>query len=175
VGRLTPHKRQDLIIRAFAEYRRRRPGARLVLVGHPVSLGYEEGLARLAEEVAPGGVSLERGLSAEQLADRYRSADVFLCLSEHEGFCIPVLEAFHFGVPVLARAAGAVPETVGDAGVLLSGDDDLLTVAAAIDVLAEDSELRAELIRRGESRLARFDPDQVAERMKRALTALAQR
>ncbi len=174
VGRLTPHKRQDLVIRAFAEYRRRQPKARLVLVGHPVSPAYGEGLVELADELAPGGVVFENGLSVEQLAERYRSADVLLCLSEHEGFCIPLLEAFHFGLPVIARAAGAVPEVVGDAGVLLSGDDDVATIAELLQIVIDDQDLRAELRRRGEIRLAQFDPAATAARMKRTLTALAQ-
>jgi glycosyltransferase involved in cell wall biosynthesis len=172
VGRLTPHKRQDLIIRAFAEYRRRRPEARLVLVGHPVSFAYGEALARLAEELAPGGVSFEAGLSAEQLADRYREADVLLCLSEHEGFCIPLLESFHFGLPVIARAAGAVPEVVGDAGVLLNGEDGVATIAELLEIVIADRELRGELRSRGEARLAHFDPAEAAGRMKRTLIAL---
>lgn len=173
VGRLTPHKRQDLIIRAFAEYRRLRPGARLVLVGHPVSPAYGEGLTRLADELVPGGVSFESGLSSEQLADRYRAADVLLCLSEHEGFCIPLLEAFHFGLPVIARAAGAVPDVVGDAGVLLSSDDDAVTIAELLDIVVGDRQLQHDLRRRGESRLAHFDPADTAERMRRSLLALA--
>jgi glycosyltransferase involved in cell wall biosynthesis len=174
VGRLTPHKRQDLVIRAFAEYRRRRPEARLMLVGHPVSAAYGRALTQLADELAPGGVSFEAGLSSAQLAERYRAADVLLCLSEHEGFCIPLLEAFHFGLPVIARAAGAVPEVVGDAGVVLNGQDDAATIAELLEIVVGDPELRAELRRRGEARLGQFDPGDTAERMRRAVTALAE-
>ena len=61
---------------------------------------------------------VESGLSATELGDRYRAADVFVCLSEHEGFCIPLLEAMHFGLPVIARSTGAVPEVAGDAALL---------------------------------------------------------
>lgn len=173
VGRLTPHKRQDLLIRALAEYRRRQPAASLVLVGHPVSPSYRQRLVSLAEELAPGGVTFEAGLSPEALADRYRSADVFLCLSEHEGFCVPVLEAFHFGLPVVARNAGAVGEVVGEAGVLLSADDNLATVAEVLNLVAGDAELRSELRARGQARLEAFDRDRTAEQMKQALEALA--
>jgi glycosyltransferase involved in cell wall biosynthesis len=175
VGRLTPHKRQDLVIRAFAEYRRRRPEARLVLVGHPVSPAYGQSLAELADELAPGGVVFENGLSAEELADRYRSADVLLCLSEHEGFCIPLLEAFHFGLPVIARAAGAVPEVVGDAGVLITAEDDAATIAELLAIVIGDQELQGELRRRGEARLAVFEPGGTAALMQRTLHALVQR
>jgi glycosyltransferase involved in cell wall biosynthesis len=173
VGRLAPHKRQDLVIRAFARFRRWEPSARLVLVGTPMPRTYDGLLAELAQELAPGAVRFDSGVSQTELADRYRSADVFLCLSEHEGFCIPLLEAFHFGVPVVARAATAIPEVVGDAGVLLSAEDDLATVAEALRIVSGDEELRAELRRRGEQRLAAFDPARTAETMRRVLTDLA--
>lgn len=173
VGRLTPHKRQDLVIRAFAEYRRRRPEARLMLVGHPVSPAYGQALAELADGLAPGAVSFEAGLTVEELAERYRAADAFLCLSEHEGFCIPLLEAFHFGVPVLARDTGAVGEVTGDAGVLLSAEDDIATVAEALDIVVGDDELRQELRRRGEARLEAFDHAGTAERMRQVLLSVA--
>ena len=173
VGRLAPHKRQDLVIHAFSHYRRLRRDARLVLVGTPLSPSYGQELRRLADRVAPGGVTFETGLSAAELAERYRRADVFLCLSEHEGFCIPLLEAFHFGLPVVARDAAAVGEVVENAGVLLSPQDDPETIAVLLDIVLGDEELRAELRQRGRSRLAVFDRSSIAERMKRTLTLLA--
>src|SRR5207302_7827439 len=147
-------KRQDLVIRAFALYRgRHAPDARLVLVGTPLAPAFEASLRGLAEQVAPGAVTFERGLDEAELHDRYRSAHAFLCLSEHEGFCIPLLEAFHFGVPVIARDAGAVSEVVGDAGVVLGPDDDVATAGELLSIVTTDLELRAELRARGERRL----------------------
>ncbi|HEV3130257.1 MAG TPA: glycosyltransferase, partial [Solirubrobacteraceae bacterium] len=104
VGRLAPHKRQDLVIEAFAGFRRRQPDARLVLVGTSLNQEFEAELRRLADRLAPGAVGFHTGgISGEQLTAYYGRAHAFLCLSEHEGFCIPLLEAFHFGVPVIAR------------------------------------------------------------------------
>jgi glycosyltransferase involved in cell wall biosynthesis len=157
VGRLVPHKRQDLVIRAFARWRHATPGARLVLVGTPLSAEFAASLRRLAGELAPGAVSFESTLSAAELWHRYRDAGVFVCLSEHEGFCIPVLEAFHFGLPVIARDAGAVGEVVADAGVLLSDADGVAVVAELLSIVMSDAELRAELARRGAERLDRYD------------------
>jgi glycosyltransferase involved in cell wall biosynthesis len=174
VGRLAPHKRQDLVIRSFAHLLDRRPEARLVLVGTPLSPGYGHELRRLAERLAPGAVTFETGLSMHELAERYRAADVFLCLSEHEGFCIPLLEAFHFGLPVIARDAAAVGEVVGEAGVLLESADGPRTVAELLDIVLGDDELREELRRRGRARLTVFDPSRVAQDMRRALTDLTQ-
>jgi glycosyltransferase involved in cell wall biosynthesis len=172
VGRLVPHKRQDLVIRAFARWHGRVPEARLVLVGTPLSADFAGSLKRLADELAPGAVSFESGLSSDQLWQRYRTAGAFVCLSEHEGFCIPLLEAFHFGVPVIARAAGAVPEVVGDAGVMLEAGDRLQTVAELLSLVTGDGELRAELAARGEARLAAFHRDRTAATVRRTLEAL---
>ncbi|MGI8428701.1 MAG: glycosyltransferase [Solirubrobacteraceae bacterium] len=171
VGRLSPHKRQDEVIRMFALYRRwRAPEARLVLVGDPLTAGYVELLRKLADTLAPGAVSIESGLSESELGDRYRGAHAFICLSEHEGFCIPVLEAFHFGLPVIARPAGAIPEIAGDAALLVP-DADLAVVAELLHLTIGDPELRSELRRRGRERLGRYAPQRVAERLRAAVQA----
>jgi glycosyltransferase involved in cell wall biosynthesis len=175
VGRLSPHKRQDEVIRCFALYRRRyAPEARLILVGDAITPQYPDLLRRLATSLAPGAVQIESGLSAAELGDRYRSADVFLCLSEHEGFCIPLLEAFHFGLPVIARPVGAIPETVGDAG-LLTADPDRAVVAELLHLVLTDAELREELRRRGATRVRAFRPDAVAHRLRQAVEATVSR
>jgi glycosyltransferase involved in cell wall biosynthesis len=173
VGRLTPHKRQDLVIRAFARYRRERPDARLVLVGVPITPSFGEQLRQLADELAPGAVSFEAGISPGRLAEHYRAAHAFLCLSEHEGFCIPLLESFHYGVPVVARDRGAVAEVVGDAGVLLGDGDGLQTIAELLRIVVDDAELRAELAARAERRLAVYDHAATAAKLRSALEELA--
>ncbi len=173
VGRLTPHKRQDLVIGAFARYRRERPDARLVLVGTPITPGFGEQLRQLADELAPGAVSFESGVSAQRLAEHYRAAHAFLCLSEHEGFCIPLLEAFHYGVPVIARDRGAIAEVAGDAALLLSDGDGLQTIAELLRIVVGDAELRDELRARGERRLAVYDHAATAAKLRSALEVLA--
>jgi glycosyltransferase involved in cell wall biosynthesis len=155
VGRLVPHKRQDELIRAIGLLRRHRdPEARLVLVGEPLHERYAAALADLAEDVAPGGVTFERSLDDEQLEARYRSAHVFLCLSEHEGFCVPIVESFAHGVPVVARPRGAVTETVGGAGLLLDGTLDEMVELTHLALT--DAELRAELRERGRARVSDY-------------------
>lgn len=173
VGRLAPHKRQDLAIRVVGALRRHLPGARLDLVGVPMSPAHARTMTDLAEAVAPGAVTFESGISPEALWDRYRAADVFLCLSEHEGFCIPLLEAFHFGLPVIARDAAAVGEVVRDAGVLLAEGDDLATVVELLRIVAEDHELREELRARGRERLAVYDFERTAQTLRGTVEELA--
>jgi L-malate glycosyltransferase len=173
VGRLAPHKRQDLVIEAFARFRRRRPEARLVLVGTSLNPEFEAELRRMADQLAPGAVAFDTGgISRAQLVERYRAADAFLCLSEHEGFGIPLLEAFHFGVPVIARDAGAVGEVVGDAGILLGDRDSVAVAAELLSAVSSDPELRDELRRRGWERLEAYDPEATAAKMRSAIESL---
>jgi glycosyltransferase involved in cell wall biosynthesis len=173
VGRLSPHKRQDEVIRAFSLYRRHRaPDARLALVGDPITSGYLEYLRGLADSLAPGAVSIEYALPDAALGERFRQAHVVLCLSAHEGFCLPLLEAFHFGVPVVSRPSGAIPEVVGDAALLVD-DEDLAVVSELVHLAVTDAELRAELNRRAQRRLAAYAPDQVAARLRTAVEAAA--
>jgi L-malate glycosyltransferase len=173
VGRLAPHKRQDLVIQAFARFRRRQPEAQLILVGTSLGSEFEAELRRLADRLAPGAVSFHTGgISGEQLTSCYRRAHAFLCLSEHEGFCIPLLEAFHFGVPVIARNAGAVGEVVGEAGILLDAQDDVAVAAELLSIVSSDPELQAELRRRGRRRLEVYDAEATAAKMRAAIESL---
>jgi glycosyltransferase involved in cell wall biosynthesis len=175
VGRLAPHKRQDELIRLVALLRRHRlPGARLLLVGEPLNEKYLAALRGLADELAPGAVSFERSLSREALADRYRAAHAFVSLSEHEGFCIPLLEAFHFGVPVVARASGAVPEVAGEAA-LLAEERDLAVLAELVALAVEDAELAGELRARGRERLPAYAPARTEAAMRALVEAAISR
>jgi glycosyltransferase involved in cell wall biosynthesis len=174
VGRLAPHKRQDAIMRAFELYRRRHaPGARLVLVGAPVNWAYDAAMRELAEELSPGAITIESGLTGEQLAARYRSASAFLCLSEHEGFCIPLLEAFHFGVPVIARPVGGVPEVAGDAALMLADGDGESVIAELLALAVSDGELRETLRTRAATRVAAYAPAPTAKALRAAVESLA--
>jgi glycosyltransferase involved in cell wall biosynthesis len=171
VGRLAPHKRQDDAIRAFALYRRRHaPGARLVLVGEPLNEGYLRALRELGARA--GNVVFEHTLDDSQLADRYAAAAAFLCLSEHEGFCVPLLEAFAAQVPVIARPAGGLPETAGGAALLVD-DRDPAVVAELLALAIGDGELRAELARRGRARLDVYRPERAAVALRTALESLS--
>jgi glycosyltransferase involved in cell wall biosynthesis len=172
VGRLSHNKRQDRVVKAFALYQRERePEARLVLAGSRGAGSYGAYLERLVRDAGARNVTLTGALPQPRLNALYASASAFVCLSEHEGFCIPVLEALHFGLPVVAARAAAVPEVAGDAAVLLD-DPDLATVAEAIDVSVRDDALRAELRRRGERRLADFTPERTAAAVRAAVEPL---
>jgi glycosyltransferase involved in cell wall biosynthesis len=184
VGRLSPHKRHDLVLRAFARFQRlHAPGATLLCVGFALDRPYLRRIERVAEEEGARGVSFVEQLPQAELNRAYREADVLLSMSEHEGFCVPLLEAFHFGVPVVARRAGGMPEVGGDAVLWLEGPDgvgepngveepDGVEVAAELlRLAATEAPLRDELARRGRARLEELS----LERAREALRAAAAR
>lgn len=165
VGRLAPHKRPELVLRAFDLYRSAcAPDARLDLVGEPLSPVYAEQVRALAGP----GVRIHGRLEQAQLNPLWRDADVFLTLSEHEGFCVPLLEAFATDTPVIARPVGGMPEVGADA-ILFTDDRDLAVVAELIDLAVRDGALRTELIDRGRARLSRYAPERVLEELRSAL------
>lgn len=167
VGRLAPHKRPDLVLRAFALYRDAcDPGARLDMVGEPLSPAYE----RRLRELAGPGVTLHGRIDQEELNRLWRDADVLLTLSEHEGFCVPLLEAFATDTPVVARPVGGMPEVGGDA-VLWCPDRDLAVVAELVELAVRDAGLRAELVSRGRKRLQDYSPGRVLEALRSAVDA----
>jgi glycosyltransferase involved in cell wall biosynthesis len=170
VGRICPNKAQHDLIKAFAAYRVAfDPRARLHLVGGSSSHLYETCLHAFAHELGCGdAVEFAGSVTPEQLAAHFRNADVFVCLSRHEGFCVPLLEAMHHRVPVVALRETAVPETLGRAGLLLPTAAPAL-VAAAVDRVAADAGLRAALQDAGTARLAAFDLERTRERFAAAI------
>lgn len=170
VGRLVPNKAQHDLVKAFAA-RRRLHGApgRLHLVGAAASPRYQRALRGLVAALELDDVvSVPGPVTDAQLAAHYRAADLFVCLSEHEGFCVPLLEAMHHRVPVVAYEAGAVPETLGRGGLLLP-EKDPATVAEAIERCTSDAALRAALVAAGTRRLAQLDLGKARERFCRVI------
>jgi glycosyltransferase involved in cell wall biosynthesis len=158
VGRLAPNKAQHDVIKAFAAYRQfHDDAARLVLVGGGVDDAYGRTLHRFARALGlHDAVTFTGGVPGDGLAAAYSNADVFVVCSEHEGFCVPLLEAMHFKVPIVAFAAAAVPETLGEAGLLLAVKDPC-TVAAAVHHTVSDEMLRRQLVATGAARVREFD------------------
>src|SRR6187401_1677316 len=124
VGRVVPNKRPDQVIRYFHAYKTLYdPRARLILAGS--SGGFETYVAQLHTLVADLGVQdvhLLGQVTNEELTALYDVADLFLCASEHEGFCVPLIESFYKRVPVMALAATAVPATMDGGGILYESD-----------------------------------------------------
>jgi L-malate glycosyltransferase len=162
VSRLAPNKRHDLAIGAFAAWQAEHaPEARMLCVGEPLSPAFGQTIEAVAARSGAANVTIAGGLSQADLNAAYAAADVLLSMSEHEGFSVPLLEAFHFGLPVVARPAGAMPEVGGDA-VLWDEDDDLAVTAELIELAVRDRELREELAARGRARLGTFSYERTA-------------
>ncbi len=164
VGRISPNKRQEDLIRVFAWYQRFiNRNARLYLVGD--HSGSESYLQELREVVA--SLELDQQViftgrtTFAELIHYYQTADLFCCMSEHEGFCVPLLEAMHHGVPVIAYASSAVPETLGDAGVLVTRKDVPL-IAEMANLLLTDATLRKQIVDGQHARLKYFRRENVA-------------
>lgn len=160
VGQLLPHKRPDFLVQAFhilVTYIE--PDARLILVGPARLPRYQAAVQHLVHELSLPGAWVAGSVSRESLAAFYRRADAFVTASEHEGFCVPVLEAMAFDLPVLARDAGAIGETVGDAALLLPLEAGPTLLAEAMAQLLADDGLRAGLVERGRRRLEHFEPE----------------
>jgi glycosyltransferase involved in cell wall biosynthesis len=139
VGRVIPNKKFEDVIRAFHVYRtRHNPRSRLLLVGSYSGFErYLEMLHGLIARLRTPDVHFLGHVSNEELSALYDVGDVFLCASEHEGFCVPVVEAFYKQVPVIAYAATAVPATMDGAGVLYDTKDPA-HVARLVEAVAGD-------------------------------------
>ncbi len=173
VGWIAPHKCQHDIIRAFAMYRQvYDPNARLHLVGRVSAQTYLDACQHLITELGLGeSVFLHGSVTDGELGAHYKSADILVSMSEHEGVGIPLLEAMHHRLPVAAYAAAAVPETVAGAGLLVV-DKRPAKVAAAVNRVLSDEPLRTSLIQRGQDRLDLFALPKSRQRLMEALAIL---
>jgi glycosyltransferase involved in cell wall biosynthesis len=158
VGRIAPNKNQAALVQAFHVFKTYiEHDASLALVGGATSENYRRLLESYVRELAlPDGV-LAGAVSPGELATFYRRASVFVCLSLHEGFCVPLMEAMAFDTPIVALDSSAVGETLGDAGLLLDDASPTL-VAEAIGLVLTNSALRQGLVDRGRRRLAELHP-----------------
>lgn len=147
VGRVIANKKIEDLIRFFHAYHTGfNPRSRLIIVG--AQGGFERYLAALNGLVGRLGndhVHFVGHVSDEELVAFYEIADLFLCASEHEGFCVPLVEAFYTQVPVLAYAATAVPATMDGAGVLFQSKEPT-EVAALIDAIVSDPALQDRIV-----------------------------
>src|SRR5687768_8290274 len=177
VGRIVPNKRIEDHIRLAEVYKRYVDSYyRFIFVGRYDGLPryYAQVRALINQyEMLPDRFWFTGPVPDEDLAAFYRWADVYVSLSEHEGFCVPLVEAMAADVTVLAYAAGAVPETLGGAGVLFSPKD-LELAAEAMGMLVYDRPMRDAVIAGQRKRLLDFAPSQIASRLTDVIGQFAQ-
>ena len=173
VGRVSPNKALESTVAALAVARAHGdPAATLLVIGKPTTDSYVAALHRYVAEMGLAhAVSFAGHASDATVASAYATADVLVVTSEHEGFCVPVVEAMAAGLPVVAFDQGALPEVLGGAGALVS-DKDPYALARAIEDLLGDAPRLSALRDAGRRRLAELDLASAAERFVGLLTPL---
>jgi glycosyltransferase involved in cell wall biosynthesis len=156
VGRLQRKKNLDALVRGFRKFREKHGDWRLVLVGKR-GRGAEEALAGDTEGIIEVGYT-----SSEELPYVYSGAEAFVFPARHEGFGIPVLEAFASGTPVICSTETSLPEVAGPAAYFLETND-ISGIASAMERVASDEELRGDLRRLGLERVKEFSWKRTAE------------
>ena len=169
VGRVVPNKKVEDIIKLFYCYSRGiNARSRLVVAGTLLNTYYSALLSLVKRMGLEDRVFFLGKISDSRLKSCYKAADYYVSMSEHEGFCVPIVESFHFGVPVLAYSAGAVPETMGGAGILFT-DKDYPLLAEFVDRLGRDAGLKERVLAAQRERLGDFDDAAFARSLRVAL------
>lgn len=173
VGRGIPNKAQHDLVFALAALRQAGVDAQLRLVGSWAGIeGYRDHVEALAEALGVGEALLITGsVDDQRLADEYASASVFLCLSDHEGYCVPLVEAMEHDLPIVAFDRGAVGETAGEAALLLDEKAPSLVAEAVIETIS-NAGLRSRMAAARGERLEDLSLERVAERVRDFVGAL---
>jgi glycosyltransferase involved in cell wall biosynthesis len=163
LGRIAPNKRQEDVIKSFYYYKKYfDSSSRLFLVGSYDGMElYYKGLKRLVEKLELQDVYFTGKVPFDEILAYYRTAHVFLSMSEHEGFCVPLIESMIFDVPIIAYKAAAIPYTMKNAGIMI-GEKNYPQIAALLDKAVHDEQLRDSVIKQQKSRLADFSYDRVS-------------
>lgn len=174
VGRGVPHKKQDEAIETLRYYKENiSKEVRLILVG-TMKPSYGKKLHRMAERYGlQNDIVFAGSVSNEELCTWYQTSDLLLCLSEHEGFCVPLVEAMIFDKPVFAYACAAVPETVGRAGVLLE-DKQPDHVASIIHTTMTDPDKLSALSAARPQRLKELSYEQIFKQLQQDMKQIIQ-
>ncbi len=175
VGRIAPNKKQQDIISAFAFYQKYiNPKSRLIFVGNWGGMEkYYDRLVRYVHALELNNVIFTGHIKFPEILAYYRIADLFLCMSEHEGFCVPLVEAMFFQVPVLAYSSCAIPWTLGGSGFLTDSKDPAETAFLMHRILS-DTELRNKIIQNQNERLQDFQYKKIKDLFAHQLTGFLQ-
>ncbi|HSB75891.1 MAG TPA: glycosyltransferase [Terriglobales bacterium] len=175
VGRICPNKKQNDLISIFdAYYHGYNPQARLLLIGSWE--GTEMYAEQLRSQIKSAGLEqavwIPGKIPAATLAAAYRRSTALVCASEHEGFCVPLLEAMAFDLPVVAYRAAAVPETLGPAGILLENKDPEMW-CEVIEEVRRNEPFRAGILQGQRARLAELRVEKSGSRLLELLSGLS--
>lgn len=169
-GRIVPNKKQEDVIKAFYYYKRYyNRDARLFLVGTYTGMeSYYQKLQEYVEALELEDVVFTGHVKFDEILAYYKLADVFVCMSEHEGFCVPLVEAMLFDTPIVTYDAGAVADTMQAGGILLKEKEPKYT-AGVIDYMIRSKELQAFVLKKQKLRLEELQYEKVANDFKNYL------
>ena len=174
VGQVLPHKRIEQLLQTMHLLNTTRWGnVGLVVCGVARQVGYLEALHRFRAVTPMANVHFTGPVSDRALATYVRGARAFLGMSDHEGYCIPPLEAAAVGVPVVIKGAAAVPETVQGAGIVLPEGAGPCEASEALAMVLDEDEVRWRLIDAGYSRIADIDANDDVRESARILIEVA--
>ncbi len=164
VGRVINNKKFEDVIKVFYFYQEFfNSNSRLILVGE--YRGFERyffELMRLVEKLRLKDVIFTGHVTHEELMAIYRATDVFVCMSEHEGFCVPLIESFYFQIPVVAYASCAVEETMNGGGILVKKKD-FPAIAAVIDEIVRNEDFRRKIVEGQNRALKKYRKENIAK------------
>ena len=167
VGRVVPNKAQEDIIKSFYYYKKYTNGnSRLILVGNDNGFkNYSDLLKKLVTELGlENDVIFPGHIKFEEILAFYKVADLFLCMSEHEGFCVPLVESMLFKVPILAYNSSAIKDTLGNSGVLVNKKDYFL-ISELMNIILSDENIKKEIIKKQNKRLEDFQLEKVEKQL----------
>lgn len=168
VGRIVPQKKIEDLIRVFYLFQaRHRPDSRLILVGTDSGMrNYGRTLRKMAEDLGLQEKVLFAGFATfRELITYYSTARAYLCLSEHEGFCVPLMESMFFGLPIVAYLTGGISETLGGTGIGLK-EKNWEEIAEALALVIEDPDFRERIIAGQKERLKDLTLDKNSGRLR---------
>jgi len=164
VGRVIPNKKFEDVIKTFYFYKKHfNPDSQLLLVGdYRGQERYLDALQNLIRRLKLAEVHFMGHVEFSELVSFYKLAHIYLSMSEHEGFGVPLLESFYMRVPVVAFAAGAVEETMNGGGVILP-EKDFLKTAALLDMINRDSKIKEKIVDSQLEALKKYKKERVSQ------------
>jgi glycosyltransferase involved in cell wall biosynthesis len=172
VGKLAPHKKQDDVLKIYYYYKRINPRSRLFLVGgYEGCESYYNYLQELIQYLELEDVHLTGKVDFHDLISYYQLADFFVCMSEHEGFCVPIIESMYFGIPIIAFNSTAIPYTLKGTGILVNKKK-YNEIAELIHILNENDRIRKSIIKKQNSRLNYFTKESTLEKLREIISKI---
>lgn len=167
VGRIAPNKAHEDIIKSFYYYKKYvSEDSRLILVGNDGGFeNYSKLLKKLIKELnLESDVIFPGHIKFEEILAFYKVADLFLCMSEHEGFCVPLVESMFFEIPILAYNSSAIKYTLGNSGVIVNKKDYFL-ISELMNFILSDENVKKEIIKKQNKRLEDFKLEKVEKQL----------